>query len=101
MKAILWCYNKRCRVSEDEFKTLNGFIVPTCWDEMFPAHILDGHHLCECGDGAASYETCQYIILLAFLQKGILKSPIHFDNWVVLLLFVIGSTSLTKIDTIV
>ena len=42
-----------------------------------------------------------YIILLAFLQKGILKSPIHFDNWVVLLLFVIGSASLMKIDAIV
>jgi hypothetical protein len=47
MKAILWCNNKRCRVSKDEFKTLNGSIVPTCWDEMFSAHILDGHHLCE------------------------------------------------------
>jgi hypothetical protein len=33
MKAILRCNNKRCRVSKDEFKTLNEFIVPTCWDE--------------------------------------------------------------------
>jgi hypothetical protein len=57
MKAILWCNNKRCRVSKDEFKTLNGSIVPTCWDGMFSAHILDGRHLCECGGGAASYET--------------------------------------------
>jgi hypothetical protein len=32
MKAILWYNNKRCRVSKDEFKTLNGSIVPTCWD---------------------------------------------------------------------
>jgi hypothetical protein len=39
------------------FKTLNGFIVPTCWDEVFTAHTLDGYHLCECGGGVASYET--------------------------------------------
>jgi hypothetical protein len=42
-----------------------------------------------------------YIILLTFLQKGILKSPIHFENRVILLLFVIGNASLTKVDTIV
>jgi hypothetical protein len=27
MKAILWYNNKRCRVSEDVFKTLNESIV--------------------------------------------------------------------------
>jgi hypothetical protein len=38
-------------------KTLNGSIVPTCWDGVFPAHAPDGCHLCECGGGAAFYET--------------------------------------------
>lgn len=57
MKAILGYNNKRYRVSKDEFKTFNGSIVPTCWDDMFFAHIFDGRHLCECGGGAAFYET--------------------------------------------
>jgi hypothetical protein len=54
---ILWYNNKRCIMSEDEFKILNRFIVPTFWDGMFSAHILDGSHLCECGGGVAFYET--------------------------------------------
>jgi hypothetical protein len=46
-------------MSKDEFKkkTLNGFIVPTCWDGVYSAHTLDECHLYECGGGAASYET--------------------------------------------
>jgi hypothetical protein len=44
-------------VINDEFKTLNGSIVSICWAGVFPAHTLDGCHLCECGGGAASYET--------------------------------------------
>jgi hypothetical protein len=39
-----------------ELKALNGSIVPTCWDRVFPAHTLDGYHLYECED-AISYET--------------------------------------------
>jgi hypothetical protein len=46
----------RCRVIKGELKALNGSIVPTCWDGVFPAHTLDGYHLYECG-GAISYET--------------------------------------------
>jgi hypothetical protein len=44
-----------------------------------------------------------YAILLFFFfsTNNILKSLINFDNWVVLLLFVIGSASLTKVDAIV
>jgi hypothetical protein len=57
MKAILCYNNKRCKMGEDEFKTLNRSIVPTCWDGRFSAHILDWRHLCEYGGGTASYET--------------------------------------------
>jgi hypothetical protein len=42
---------------KDEFKTLKGSIVPKCWDGAYSAHTLDGYQLCECGGGAASYET--------------------------------------------
>ena len=45
-----------------------------------------------------------YAILLFFFSfstNNILKSLINFDNWVVLLLFVIRSASLTKVDAIV
>jgi hypothetical protein len=42
---------------KDEFKTLNGSIVPTCWDVVYSTHTFDGFHLCECGGSAASYET--------------------------------------------
>jgi hypothetical protein len=41
------------------------------------------------------------ILLFFFSTNNILKSLINFDNWVVLLLFVIGSASLTKVDAIV
>ena len=58
MSSSLWCKTvQRCREIKDEFKTLNGSIVLTCWDGVFPAHTPDGYHLCECGGGAASYET--------------------------------------------
>jgi hypothetical protein len=40
-----------------EFKTLNGFIVPTCWDGVYSEHTLNECHLYECGGCAASYET--------------------------------------------
>ena len=39
MSSSLWCKTvQRCREIKDEFKTLNGSIVPTCWDGVFPAH---------------------------------------------------------------
>ena len=38
-------------------KTLNGFIVPTCWDGVYSTHTPNECHLYECGGGAASYET--------------------------------------------
>jgi len=58
MSQSLWCKT----VQDAEWlrmtlKTLNGSIVPTCWDGVFPAHAPDGCHLCECGGGAAFYET--------------------------------------------
>jgi hypothetical protein len=57
-ESIPMVYNSTwCRVIKDEFKTLNGSIVSTCWDVVFSAHTLDGCHLCKCGGGAASYET--------------------------------------------
>jgi hypothetical protein len=39
--------------------------------------------------------------IISYFTNNIMKSLIHFDNWVVLLLFVIENASLMKVDAIV
>jgi hypothetical protein len=39
--------------------------------------------------------------IISYFTNNIMKSLIHFDNWVLLLLFVIENASLMKVDAIV
>jgi hypothetical protein len=95
MSPSLWCKTvQRYRVIKDEFKILNGSIVLTYGDEVFPAHTPDGYHLCECGGGAASYETwiCLYSThetqkRMACIRRQPAEQPIFLFQFYLFIIF--------------
>jgi hypothetical protein len=74
-------------MNEDEFKTLNEPIIPTCWDVVFSMHFIDGCNLCECGGGAASYDLWQVSIAYVWFILAL------FNDQNILFVFLIPSPS--------